>query len=427
MSRYAVILGGELRNRGAQAMTFRAIAAVRELLPGIEPVVASNHDAPLELIDIVKGKHARPDQSNLAFDVIRFDVDLLYGSSAGRFDLSSALALAKTEAKGIVRMSSTIKTKRILDEAALCIDISGFAFGAQWSFRNCQRYLNKLELLRERGIPTYIMPQSFGPFEFADPTQTETIRSRAAELLLYPRMICAREQQGFADMKALCPGARLSLEEDLVLAGGPIDPASVFVDPSVIPPVPSVGEPPLVGIVPNRRTFDHGDETSVLTLWGLVVEELLSLGYRVCIIRHAEDDGSRCRQIKALFEDNARVSLLKDELYCFQYEDIFSRCDFLVASRFHAIVHAYRCGVPCVVLGWATKYEELLERFAQESFVHDVRNLNDTAMAHIVASVRHMANHHDEESTRIATHLAELHSTSDVFERLAEDYGSIAR
>ena len=83
--------------------------------------------------------------------------------------------------------------------------------------------------------------------------------------------------------------------------------------------------------------------------------------------------------------------------------------------------------MPCVVLGWATKYEELLERFAQKSFVHDVRNLDDTAMARIVASVRHMANHHDEESTRIATHLAELHSTSDVFERLAEDYGSIAR
>ena len=44
---------------------------------------------------------------------------------------------------------------------------------------------------------------------------------------------------------------------------------------------------------------------------------------------------------------------------------------FIVASRFHAIVHAFKNGIPCIALGWATKYYDLMKQFGQEQYMLD--------------------------------------------------------
>jgi colanic acid/amylovoran biosynthesis protein len=46
---------------------------------------------------------------------------------------------------------------------------------------------------------------------------------------------------------------------------------------------------------------------------------------------------------------------------------------FVIASRFHALVHALKNGVPCIALGWATKYMDLMKLFGQEQYAFDLR------------------------------------------------------
>lgn len=425
MGKYAVVLGGELRNRGAQAMSFLTISNIRKLLPGIEPVLVSPVDAKQPLYSRVRGRRTRDDLTNLSFKVIWGGLNLLPLNGCPNFREKTRDERFREFVMQCVFSRQLEEGKTVLEDAALCIDVSGFQFGAQWGYGRCSNYLREIALLRERDIPTYILPQSFGPFDFADFRQTEIIRSQARELLRFPRMICARERQGYSDILDLCPGARCTLEEDMVLQAGELDVGDIFIDPSKVPEYPRIETERNVAIIPNARTFDHGDGVRLLALYGSIVDQLLRDGYNVYVIRHSEDDDEACSSIKGMFMDEGRVTLMCEERYCFQYEKLFARCDFLVASRFHSIVHAYRRGVPCVALGWAMKYAELLGRFGQGRYVHDARSLGDEDALAVFASVKRMEARHAEESEAIKERLSEIRRGASVFERVAEDYAGL--
>lgn len=423
MSRYAIILGGELRNCGAQAMSMQAVSAIKQLLPEIEPVLISSRDCKQPLAGKLRGFRDRKDLGNMAFKVAWGDIGLLYRiDTINAKQIESQVDLANMVIKTIVYAREVRKFHNLLDQAALCIDISGFAFGAQWGYKRCQSYLDEINHLYNCKIPIYILPQSFGPFKFPDRLHSEFLRNRAADILSFPRMICAREQQGYNDIRAICPEARITLEEDIVLQGGDIDLTSIFIDPSLVPARPDIITDRNVGVVPNNKIFRHGDEVRLLALYGSIIEGLLCDGYHVYVIRHSEDDARRCAQLKALFPDDPRVVLMNEDRYCFQYGELFERCDFLVASRFHSIVHAYRSGVPCVALGWATKYVELLDRFGQGGYVHDVRKIDDKSAMGVFSSVRMMEDRHEEEAGRIRSRVSEIQSGPSIFERVAEDF-----
>lgn len=58
---------------------------------------------------------------------------------------------------------------------------------------------------------------------------------------------------------------------------------------------------------------------------------------------------------------------------CLEFNQFIQSFDYIIGSRYHAIVHAYKNSVPCIVLGWADKYRELLKQFGQEKYMFDVR------------------------------------------------------
>ena len=77
---------------------------------------------------------------------------------------------------------------------------------------------------------------------------------------------------------------------------------------------------------------------------------------------------------------------------------------YLVASRFHSIVHAFKNGIPCIALGWATKYHDLLNLFDQGQYILDVRN--DIGEAEMLAIIDRMNARYLEESAKIRKGLA---------------------
>ena len=64
--------------------------------------------------------------------------------------------------------------------------------------------------------------------------------------------------------------------------------------------------------------------------------------------------------------------LYRNEFESGEYSLMVRQFDFIIASRFHSIVHAYKEGVPAIIFGWATKYQELAGHFDQSKFVFDI-------------------------------------------------------
>ena len=422
--RYALIMGGELRNKGAQAMSFIAVEQVKKRFPELIPVLLSNADARPNLYWRLKGVKPREDFSRLAFTIEHPMDAALYHRLTGDATENTASARGPREAaKMLVFGREWRRTATCYGNAALCLDISGFNFGDKWGFDACQAYLDRHAFNRELGIPTYILPQSFGPFEFDGAGLAAGIASAAADILPHARMIFARERDGYEALRGICPGANIIKSDDLVLQSAPLDTTAIFTAPPKMCTHLPADHAGTVGIVPNARNYDHGDKAVIDGLYRKLIATLLSEGRRVALIRHASEDLAFCERIKAMFPDDERVEVFGEDRYCFEYEELFSRCDVLVASRFHSIVHAYKCGVPCIALGWAVKYAELLERVGQADLAFDV-TAADFDPDGVIASVEYALAHRDELSGRITTAVAQA-QRENVFDAVEADFRSL--
>ncbi|MCD7819638.1 MAG: polysaccharide pyruvyl transferase family protein [Lachnospiraceae bacterium] len=63
---------------------------------------------------------------------------------------------------------------------------------------------------------------------------------------------------------------------------------------------------------------------------------------------------------------------MENDFSCIEYDEFIKNFQFIICSRYHGIVHAYRNGVPAIVLGWAVKYKELTESVSQNQYMFDI-------------------------------------------------------
>lgn len=81
----------------------------------------------------------------------------------------------------------------------------------------------------------------------------------------------------------------------------------------------------------------------------------------VCLIPHvysihpASGDYLQALRIKALYQDNDRVSLVNAELSCCELKYIISKCRFFIGARTHSMIAAYSTGVPAIALSYSIK------------------------------------------------------------------------
>lgn len=70
---------------------------------------------------------------------------------------------------------------------------------------------------------------------------------------------------------------------------------------------------------------------------------------------------------------------LKDSIFILPVESLWaphlkyliSRCELMLASRYHSVVAGLSTGIPTIVIGWHHKYEELLSLFGQNEYLLD--------------------------------------------------------
>ena len=126
--------------------------------------------------------------------------------------------------------------------------------------------------------------------------------------------------------------------------------------------------------------------------------------------------------MKKRYAENGNVVLVDRDMSCMEYDQLVRQLRFVIASRYHSIIHAYRNGIPCIAIGWASKYKELLELFGQDRYLFDVREGIDIDV--YIETLTIMQNQYNEESTKIANKLGWIQSQS---EKLFDIVGKIKK
>ena len=381
---YILITGGNLINKGAQAMTFIAVEELKKRFPEKEIVVISDIDA------------ARSDEELSHYRFLFRDGVCLFGKKYklvqhryGRLDRHGDAAYIRKHAE-------------------MVIDVSGYTFGTNWGF-----LANMLAAYRTRQawklhIPIYYMPQSFGPI--AQKGLRWKIFDHYFKKWFYNGlyMFYCRETEGCDLLRIRYSMVYVRYAVDMVLANRGVDRNAIFQN---MPPreederaIAQI-EPHSVGILPNVRNDRFGTAEKMDRLYRRMIDRLLAAGRTVYLIRHAIQDMECCRRIKNYYRDEKRVVLLENDFDCFAYSRLAARFDYLIASRYHAVVHAYKEGTPCIVPGWAVKYQELLQLFDQEKYVFDVRTAEPEDTDALIAA---MEENYGKEAALIREKLAKV-------------------
>lgn len=223
------------------------------------------------------------------------------------------------------------------------IDASGFAFSDQWGPVPAEVLTRKMNRSYRSSQPLLLLPQAFGPFEEPE------VRTAVSALFSRAKLIFARDTKSFAEASELASGAQLTQAPDFTVAVNPV-------------PAQNVRMPErFVGIVPNLRMVDKtatGDQ--YLGFLKAAISEIQAKGLSVAFVLHdAEEDR---RVIDLLGESYASLPVLThDDPRVLKW--ILGQAEFVIGSRFHALVSSLSQGVPCIGAGWSHKYPELFKDF----------------------------------------------------------------
>ena len=395
MMRNIIITGGGMANKGAQAMTLIAVHELRERFPDHKIYLYS----PVDLADS-------------ALDKRKFTFNFL-----GWYPLKFAHCQHNPVQRGIILLrsrSELLEAEAIYRNTDFIVDVSGYALGANWSDKICNDYLDILEFAQAFGIPVYLMPQSFGPFDFGE--ERQALNARIQRLLPTAKVIFAREQEGYDALVNTYGLKNVRLAHDLVLGNKGIDLANIFVSAPTLD-LPEI-KPNSVAVIPNSMNSSVSSQESVLELYTKAIHALLSQGKTVYLLSHSTVDSALCSKLKEPFLTNENVILLAQDFSCLEFNALVKKFDYLIASRFHSIVHAFKNGVPCIALGWATKYHDLLKLFDQEQYILDVRD--KIGEEQIAAAIALMDAHYPDEAGKIQKGLAAVQK-QNVFDVLTQN------
>lgn len=351
------ILGGGLHNKGAQAMTFTVVDQLTRLFPEKSLYLFSTRDARL----------AEEERSQYTFEILPWTVGQRVQLMDSPLEDGYPMELPERTRQQV---------ESVFDNCTFLVDISGYGISSQMGVKGSLLKLSNILAARTKSVPIYLLPQSIGPFEYGTPGSI-VIEPLLRSCLSYPEWICARELQG---VQSLTPYRTTNVrrEFDLVLQYSEYELGNVFENQPEFhePEFPST----TVGIVPNSQVAERMSDAAFDRLYENILEKLLENEYDVVVFRHSTEDLDLCRRIADLKTDD-RIQLAPTEFNAIELESIIEQLEFIIGSRYHSIVHAYRKETPAVAFGWATKYEELLTEFNQSEYYIDCREKPNTKRA----------------------------------------------
>lgn len=406
-----IITGIQMRNKGSQAMFLSLSYALKA------------HYGECDVIGFAN-KYDAPEQ--YTFPLLPYDDYTRFILKYRLYYLPFAVAIL-TWVVGLVKKNdkwrgSIAEMRAALKNADAIFDASGYTLGSGWPKQSGRILLDTIRLAKRYKKKIILMPQSFGPFSWGEADDSEFVAEVKKELA-YPLKIFAREREGYDCLTSL--GLRnVELSPDMVIREK-LFPASsqIFVGNGN-----GVSEYPTqdaVGFIVNKNVFRIGDPSAVFDLYARILQKLLESGEKVYILNTSTADDELVEQVLGRVKDRQKVHVISGEFSSPELIDIIARFKYVVASRYHSVVFAYRSGVPAVILGWARKYTDLAALFQQQDYVFDIRSPN---AVHILKGVEDMAANYKDEASRIKAGLEDVQATSVVLEaaRALDEQGSSA-
>lgn len=352
-----LIVGANFNNKGAQSMLFITVDELKKRVPDSVIYYAG--------CDVF-------DEKTYTFGELYYSDDARKIALDENATFLEAKCWVKDCVKFVIGRRNNLfrynEVKDTIENIDLIIDVSGFNLGKKWSIEIQESYLNNIRLAKKYNIPIVMMPQSFGSFDY--PKEKEFLLPEIGELLKYPNVIFAREKEGYDMLVEQFGLSNVRLSTDLVLQNNGVNVSNIYKKPLKKTDLPKV-EFGSVAIIPNTQCFSNGDKDRNIQMYKEIVSYLIEKGKSVYIFRHSREDFPICKLIAEQFNDE-KVILLDNEFSCLEYDEFVKRFDFVICSRFHGIVHAYRNYIPCILLGWAIKYKELAANVGQEQFSFDI-------------------------------------------------------
>ncbi len=340
-----IIMGGELLNKGAQAMTFTVVNELKKRFPEKKIYLFSKLDSL---------KHEK--------DIYNFNI--VYWSKYIKY-----LIFDFPNKKINYKSTQILKILKILLNSQFIINISGYQFSSQWGVWPSFQYLLNIMIAKKFSIPYYILPQSIGPFKY-HPIYKIILYPLMFKYLKYPKKIYPREEDG---VKCLSIFTKKNVKKsfDLVLLNKFIRLSNIY---KSVPNFKQITiEKNSVGFIPNLRVLERSSKEMKYNFYEKLILILLESNKIIYLVRHAYEDIKIIENLKKRFNNNSNVRVIKEDLSFFELERIIRQFQFVIASRYHSIITSYKNGIPVIAIGWATKYHELLKNFDQLDYYFDIR------------------------------------------------------
>lgn len=390
-----LIKGGEFNNKGAEAMTLVLIKNIYE--HDVNAVIYMVYPKKLCPFEFVKPIYF--------FDIPwPFVMIKMEGSIIKKIKLYMKEFIKLFVPNKRSYLTDLKNVASIVKKTDVLIDISGFKLGDKWGEEAAITYCDWIRIFKDNGAKVYLMPQSFGSFSFSDKTMKFIVAS-----LKRVDIIHAREKSGYDVLKKLGLN-NVVLFNDSVLIEKQFDAGKIIKDIQKYKEDILVTSKHNIGVIPNARLFDKGNVNQDLLLdfyIKIIAKNAKDTNYYYLLLAHAGEDLEICRRIKKAFPNNENVVLVNHVLYSFNYEELTKKLDFIVASRYHSIVHAYKEGTPAVIIGWSDKYNEVAGVFEQREYIVDTNVLDDG-----LTIFDNMLKNYIVERDKISNKLEEVQSVS---------------
>lgn len=390
-----LVTGAQFHNKGAQALLFSIMDVFRKRYKEVEIYYMPLDDVRAYPSNVYKFK--------LVYG--RWDAHLYENAPIKRPYVIAIAIMRKLLRKNAVSISDVVKLHKILPTLDAIIDVSGFQLTSKFENKYNNQFLDYIDEASRYQKPIILMPQSFGPFDYK--LDREKMLDRIKKTLPKASLIFAREKEGYDLLKNEIHLNNVELSPDLVLQTDEPDVRNIYETPLKLQ-FRRLHTKNNIGIIPNNETIKHGNEQYILHLYLIIINHLLEINKNVYIFRHS-NDLTICKKIYSLFKNNERVILIEDDMNCLEYLEFIKQFEFIIASRFHAIVHAYKAKIPAIVLGWAVKYKELANIFEQDYYVFNISENEDKIINNqIIDAIDTMNLNLYKESEKIRTKLDKL-------------------